>query len=748
MRPAVRLLASRGSGTGCRALPQLGSGLLAAAVLLSASACRVEQLLRHPEGALLCVSPADPDTLVDSAAVGSAMTRRDTLSIGNCGGGELHWTAAVKQGSPWLAILPESGLVGSGNPPQVVFDPATLDDGLYWGTIEVRSTTGSGVAEVPVEFLVHPCRVVPITIDDSATATLSSADCGAPHRQGSFARIYGFPGTANDSVSIELPAGFGAYVALDTALAGTSPTVAETGSCLGVAGDPCLYYLRLPRNQTYFVEVTSARAADTGAFRLRLLHPRLPNGPDGLNQLLTDSVTSVAPGATVNETDILLRAIVTDPDLGDSLHLEGEVRPTGTAFTGPNVPDGPVVGNGQTAYLAVGGLIDGTTYHWRVRARDNTERSGLWVAFGGNPDFAVNVLHPPNAPTTLGQATAGGAVLLTGATTDTNMVRLGAVVSDPDAGDQLRLEVEVRPLGTPFSAPTNSSAPVVDGGALQVIVGPLPGATSYHWRARAVDQNGDTSSWVAYGGNAESAADFTVAAQQHAAYLPSSLAQLRSSDRSPIPVGGAVASSTVVLAATVSDLDPTRTLQLDLEVQPVGQSFLGRPNYSSAFVASGTVASVTVGPLTANTAYHWQARARDDGADTSAWVSFPEGPGNAETDADFVVQAPPVQLVFAVQPSSAVVGVAITPAIEVAALDANGQVVTAYSDSVRMTIATNPTGGRLSGTTTVVAVDGVARFADLKINKAGSGYTLQAATTSPALSVISAPFNITPKTKP
>ena len=729
-------------------VPRLRRSLVVVATVLTAATCRLDQLVVHPEVALLCVTPSEPDTLLDSAAVGSTVRRTDTISIGNCGGGELHWTASVRQGIPWLDLLPDSGVAGVGSRPQVVFDPASLGDGAYHGAIEVRTTTGNGVAEIPVGFLVHPCRVTPITIDTSTAATLSAADCGAPHHAGSHARLYGFPGTANDSVSIEVAAGFDAYVAVDTALTAGSPPLSGADDCLRVAGDPCLYYLRLPRNQPYYVEVTGANAADTGAYRLRLMHPRLPNTPDALNQLLLDSVTAVAPGATVSETDILLRAVVTDPDLGDSLHLEAEVRPAGVTFTGPNVPDGPVVGNGQLAYLSVRGLIDGTTYHWRVRARDNTGRSGAWVAFGGNPDFAVNVLHPPSPPTTLGQTTGDGTVLLTGATTDTNVVRLGAVVSDPDPGDQLRLEVEVQPVGTPFTGPTNGSVPVVDGGALQVTVGPLPGATSYHWRARAVDQTGDSSSWVVYGGNAESAADFTIASQQHAANPPTSLAQLHSSDRSPIPVGGGIASSTVVLSGIVSDLDPTRTVQLEVEVQPVGQGFLDQPNFSSAFVPSGTTSSVTVGPLAASTDYHWQARARDDGAAMSAWVRFPEGPGNAETDADFVVQAPPVRLVFTVQPSDAVVGAVITPAIEVTALDAAGGVVTAYSDSVRITIATNPSGGKVAGTTTVLAVAGVARFTDLKINKAGTGYTLQAATRSPVLSVISAPFTITTKPKP
>src|SRR5512143_279705 len=116
-------------------------GRLALIAALTPTACRVDQLLIHPQGALLCVSPSEPDTLVDSAAVGSARWRRDTISIRNCGGGELRWTASVTEGNPWLAILPDSGVAGSA--PQVVFDPASLVDGVYRGMIEVVSTTGS-----------------------------------------------------------------------------------------------------------------------------------------------------------------------------------------------------------------------------------------------------------------------------------------------------------------------------------------------------------------------------------------------------------------------------------------------------------------------------------------------------------------------------------------------------------------------------------------------------------------------------
>src|SRR5207249_2102005 len=56
---------------------------------------------------------------------------------------------------------------------------------------------------------------------------------------------------------------------------------------------------------------------------------------------------------------------------------------------------------------------------------------------------------------------------------------------------------------------------------------------------------------------------------------------------------------------------------------------------------------------------------------------------------------------------------------------------------------TNPSGGALSGTTTVAAVGGVATLANLSINKVGTGYTLTAAATSLATQP-SAAFNVTP----
>src|SRR5215510_6321443 len=69
---------------------------------------------------------------------------------------------------------------------------------------------------------------------------------------------------------------------------------------------------------------------------------------------------------------------------------------------------------------------------------------------------------------------------------------------------------------------------------------------------------------------------------------------------------------------------------------------------------------------------------------------------------------------------------AITPAVSVWVLNAQGYTVTSGSVSITVAIGTNPAGGTLSGTTTVAAVGGVAIFSNLSIDTPGLGYTLTA----------------------
>jgi len=106
------------------------------------------------------------------------------------------------------------------------------------------------------------------------------------------------------------------------------------------------------------------------------------------------------------------------------------------------------------------------------------------------------------------------------------------------------------------------------------------------------------------------------------------------------------------------------------------------------------------------------------------------GPGSGTSGA-FAVAGPPAQLAFTTQPPQTVEGaVAIAPAMRVALQDAFGTTVPGATQSVSLSLGTNPSGATLSGTTTVGAVDGVAKFDNVRVDRPGSGYTLAASATA------------------
>jgi hypothetical protein len=113
------------------------------------------------------------------------------------------------------------------------------------------------------------------------------------------------------------------------------------------------------------------------------------------------------------------------------------------------------------------------------------------------------------------------------------------------------------------------------------------------------------------------------------------------------------------------------------------------------------------------------------------------------TSSAFSVVGPPTKLGFTVQPSNVAAGSSIAPSVTVSVEDANGNVVPTATNSITVAIGTNPASGTLGGTATASAVNGVATFANLNINKVGTGYTLTA-TTSGLTGATSSAFNVTP----
>jgi hypothetical protein len=126
-------------------------------------------------------------------------------------------------------------------------------------------------------------------------------------------------------------------------------------------------------------------------------------------------------------------------------------------------------------------------------------------------------------PTTVGLAATplnqylpgGGTVIPVGGSVSGGPVLVKAIVTDAEAMGQAKLQLELQPVsdnGGRFSGTVTRESPFVpSGGVAQILVSGLRG-TGYHWRVRAANAAGDTSAWVEFGDNSETAVDFTVTA--------------------------------------------------------------------------------------------------------------------------------------------------------------------------------------------------------------------------------------------
>jgi alpha-tubulin suppressor-like RCC1 family protein len=95
-----------------------------------------------------------------------------------------------------------------------------------------------------------------------------------------------------------------------------------------------------------------------------------------------------------------------------------------------------------------------------------------------------------------------------------------------------------------------------------------------------------------------------------------------------------------------------------------------------------------------------------------------------------------------VQPVTVGAAKPIAPAVSVAILDASDRRVTGATNSVTLSLATNPLNGTLAGAVTVAAVNGLATFPSLSVDLATTGYTLSA-TSAGLTGATSSPFSVT-----
>ncbi|MHB8877757.1 MAG: beta strand repeat-containing protein, partial [Myxococcaceae bacterium] len=170
------------------------------------------------------------------------------------------------------------------------------------------------------------------------------------------------------------------------------------------------------------------------------------------------------------------------------------------------------------------------------------------------------------------------------------------------------------------------------------------------------------------------------------------------------------------------------TLSLSLSSNPTGATLGGT---TSVAATSGLAAFVDLLVDRAGSGYALRALAPGTALQPATSGSFAVAPPGA------------YKLAFKTAPASATAGVALTPAPEVVVQDALGGAVPGAATSVTLDLGDNPGNATLSGTTTLSAVNGVARFPGVSIDKAGAGYTLVAS--APGLeSATSGPLGVSP----
>jgi hypothetical protein len=128
-------------------------GLTLAALFLVIATCRSDGVLCGPGCGAPGFLSVVPDSVVESAAVGSTTPLVDTLSVKNMGGGTLSWIARTLHASPWLTLQPGSGVAGGAL--GVRDDPTGLALSEYRDTVIVSGSTG-GIIRVGVVLRIHP----------------------------------------------------------------------------------------------------------------------------------------------------------------------------------------------------------------------------------------------------------------------------------------------------------------------------------------------------------------------------------------------------------------------------------------------------------------------------------------------------------------------------------------------------------------------------------------------------------------
>jgi len=437
---------------------------------------------------VLAVSPA---AIHETAAPGSTLPKTETLRVTNSGNGTLTWTAT--KSAPWLSLSKASG--GAPDDVVVTVDPTGLPPGVQHDTIVFTSPEATNkTVHVGVDFMIAQpgLSVVPISIQATALQNDGKKKVDLAIANSAGGTLAWFASADQPWISLNAPGGLAPAtlsVTLDpTGLPAGLHLGTVTVSSPGAAGSPFNVPVQFTITKKACVE-TALTLDVTRTGTLDANDCEAPHRPGSLSNLY---------GFNANAGDVISIRMTADFDayliltdgagnvLAQNNECPGEI---GTAC----ITDFPIAASGHY-------LIEATS-----------------AAPGAVGALTISVVREraPTPPQGLGQFRSNGTTAITvGAATPETEVVFKGKVDDPNESQQVRLEIELEPLGTPLTgAATHLSAFVPASGTGQVSARAtgLANNTAYRWQARACDNTGRCSGWLPFGSNADNAADFQVA---------------------------------------------------------------------------------------------------------------------------------------------------------------------------------------------------------------------------------------------
>jgi hypothetical protein len=208
-------------------------------------------------------------------------------------------------------------------------------------------------------------------------------------------------------------------------------------------------------------------------------------------------------------------------------------------------------------------------------------------------------------------------------------------------------------------------------------------------------------------------------------------------------------STVLAFALSCSGGEPTQPATVATIVVGPGGATLTSVGATQQFSASATDAS---GRPVTGVSFAWSSLNTLVASVDGGGLALAEAPGvvtiramaqGVMGDATLTVDPAVDHLAYLSEPATTVAGEALDPAIQVEVRDAGGTRVADAGMAITLALGTNPGSGTLAGTKTVNAVNGVASFSGLSIEKTGQGYSLVASSVG-IPSVISPGFDVLP----